>query len=342
MMSDIVEQDEEEEAGSMEVSQFDYDTTRIEGSRKNSTRTNMDNVLSSLSTKNQIEEEVKQNQLRRQEEESPKLAGLNQPSTQPINPRKMTREKTETETTGAASESKKAGFKQLFEKGLKVIIIFLRYKMLKESVSEARSNTKPGQGNEAGRGLSQEPRPAKTDDNYTNGQHKYEKENLPKASVSDSGLLREMDELKDELTRKQTECGKLRKALENLKQENEELRAEGKTYESSSDEVLELRQRINDKNNEISDLNGRVDELQKTIDDLKQNIYRLNKEKAQEIRNVSQEIDKLKEQKKISEQERMKLEQENQNQASRISKLETDLKNVNFLGFCVLISLAKK
>jgi len=114
-MSDIVEQDEEEEAGSMEVSQFEYDTTRTEGSKSNiPSKTNMDNVLASLSTRNQIEEEVKQNQLKRHEEDSPKLTGLNQPSTQPVNPRKMTGEKLE--SSEETSKTKKAGFNALFAK----------------------------------------------------------------------------------------------------------------------------------------------------------------------------------------------------------------------------------
>lgn len=115
-MSDIVEQDSEEEAGSIEMSQFETDTTKNGSSKSNiSNKTNMENVLSSLSTKTQIQEEVKQSQLRKQDDDSPKLTGLNQPSNQPYNPRKMTAEKTETQQAGA-----KPGFKQLFEKGLKV------------------------------------------------------------------------------------------------------------------------------------------------------------------------------------------------------------------------------
>ena len=124
MMSDIQERDSEEEAGSMEVSQLDNDVTRSESKpSKSQTRPSMDNVLESISSKTQLEEEVKRVQ-NKQEDEPRRPSGLNQSSAQPINPRKLTSEK-EDQLLSTGAERKKPGFAKLFDKGNKVIVISL-------------------------------------------------------------------------------------------------------------------------------------------------------------------------------------------------------------------------
>ena len=115
-MSDIQERDSEEEAGSMEVSQFDNDVTRSENKMsKSQNKPSMDNVLDSISSKSQIEDEVKRVQ-NKQDDDSRRPSGLNQSSAQPINPRKLTSEK-EDQTLSTGGERKKPGFGKLFEKG---------------------------------------------------------------------------------------------------------------------------------------------------------------------------------------------------------------------------------
>ena len=125
-MSDIQERDSEEEAGSMEVSQFDNDVTRSESKpSKSQAKPSMDNVLDSISSKSQLEEEVKRVQ-NKQEDDSRKPSGLNQSSAQPINPRKLTSEK-EDQLLSTGAERKKPGFAKLFDKGNKVLIDLSSY-----------------------------------------------------------------------------------------------------------------------------------------------------------------------------------------------------------------------
>ncbi len=105
-----MEQDSDEEAGSIEASQLEYD------SGKPNKKINMDNVLNSLASKSQVEEEVKKSQFK-QSEETSKVPGLNQASTQAFNPRKLTNEQIEAQSKPADN---KRGFKDLFKNDSKV------------------------------------------------------------------------------------------------------------------------------------------------------------------------------------------------------------------------------
>lgn len=111
-MSDIQEQDSEEEAGSMEVSQFEVDITRTHSGGAKTTphvgKPDMENVLSGISSKSQLQETIKQVQTKSEEEEPQKISTTNNI----VQPKIM--------TTSNVPETKKAGFSKLFEKSGKV------------------------------------------------------------------------------------------------------------------------------------------------------------------------------------------------------------------------------
>lgn len=136
-MSGITEQDSFDEAGSNEASQFEIDTTRVKSSTvSNPPVRNLDNILADISSRPQLQQEIKEAPFKQQErvqeedeeeEESPKKAS-------PIH-NSLGRSKTEvtrpvaaepvtsigsTGTAPATGESKKAGFNRLFEKSNKV------------------------------------------------------------------------------------------------------------------------------------------------------------------------------------------------------------------------------
>ena len=129
----------------------------------------------------------------------------------------------------------------------------------------------------------------------------------------------------------QNEIDRLKSMLEQLRRENEELKQEKPSSDLPSDEIIQLRDKITNKNGEISALSKQNVDLQKEVEDLKQNIYRINKEKASENRNIMQEVDKAKDLSKQVEKEKEKMQQENQKLASKIEKLESEMKNVQLL-----------
>lgn len=141
VLSGITEQDSFDEAGSNEASQFEIDTTRVKSSTvSNPPVRNLDNILADISTKPQLQQEIRNAPFRQEKveeeeeehEESPKKAISSQGSS-PSN--RVTRSRTDVTSahskpepnqgsTGAAStttaETKKAGFSKLFEKSNKV------------------------------------------------------------------------------------------------------------------------------------------------------------------------------------------------------------------------------
>ena len=208
MMSDIQEQDSEEEAGSMDVSQLDRDVSRTEDPKPiRRSKSSMENVLGTLASKTNLEEEVKQAQFK-QEDELPKVPGLSQSVSTPFNPRKVTAEQ-EAETLSTGTELKKPGFAKLYDKGNKE----------DASKGPVRPNARLGGG---------EPKNVLQENNPVRNEEPPHMKTSGQNGVSEGADPREMQRLKDELAKEQGELNRMNNALEDLREENEQLKADGK------------------------------------------------------------------------------------------------------------------
>ena len=129
MMSAINEEDSDDEAGSSEASQFDHDTTRSQSGDygQPKSRSDMDNILSNISTTNLQQEVMSRSPIDRLEQERAKQAqGLGNGSLKPQSPNApdtLYAKKIPSANSGGDSaqlkvevEEKKSPFSKLFNK----------------------------------------------------------------------------------------------------------------------------------------------------------------------------------------------------------------------------------
>ena len=144
-----------------------------------------------------------------------------------------------------------------------------------------------------------------------------------------------IERLNGEISNKNDAYHKLKTMYDTIQRENEDLRLEQQNFATTSDEVAQLRFRLNEKNDEIAELMEKNDGLVKEIEEFRQNIHRINQEKAQSSKNFTVEIEQLKDQIKQLQNEKLQIE-ENSKLASdkelSLEKLEKELKEVAIIN----------
>lgn len=135
----------------------------------------------------------------------------------------------------------------------------------------------------------------------------------------------ELAEIKRELANKSNENSKLKRLIESLREENDELRSgAGKNQASASTELIEIRRQLAEKNDELVEINKRNQDLETQLEELKQNLGRINRERAQDTRTHTQEMEKLKEKFKQLEADNAQLLKDNQKFTANFGKIEND------------------
>lgn len=134
--------------------------------------------------------------------------------------------------------------------------------------------------------------------------------------------------LNEELSSKSNTYTKLKGMYDAVKRENEDLKLEHQNFASTSDEVIELRMRINQKNDEISAISEEKNNLTTEIEELKHNIYNITKEKTGESRTFTQELEKLRITVQELEIQKGQFENDYKTSSARVLALEQDLIHV--------------
>jgi len=140
-----------------------------------------------------------------------------------------------------------------------------------------------------------------------------------------------IEKLNEEILNKNDAYNKLKEMYEITKKENEDLRLEQQTFAVTSEEVGQLRIRLNEKNDELAELMEKNDGLMKEIEGFRQQINKINEEKVQGTKDLAQEIDQLKEQIEQLQTEKLQIEEKFKLSADKENSLEQELKEVVIL-----------